>query len=72
MNRDGFTLLAMGFTGQKALKFKLKYIGWFFVITRFSIFFSSFKFQKFLLEIFVIQIVQSEYPDYSIVEFNIY
>ena len=26
MNRDGFTLLAMGFTGQKALKFKLKYI----------------------------------------------
>ncbi|MCI0139947.1 Rha family transcriptional regulator, partial [Enterococcus faecalis] len=23
---DGFTLLAMGFTGQKALKFKLKYI----------------------------------------------
>lgn len=27
MNRDGFTLLAMGFTGQKALEFKLKYIG---------------------------------------------
>ena len=27
MNRDGFTLLAMGFTGKKALKFKLKYIG---------------------------------------------
>ncbi|WP_072540085.1 Rha family transcriptional regulator [Lactiplantibacillus plantarum] len=26
MNRDGFTLLAMGFTGDKALKFKLKYI----------------------------------------------
>lgn len=26
MNRDGFTLLAMGFTGQKALKWKLKYI----------------------------------------------
>lgn len=26
MNRDGFTLIAMGFTGQKALKFKLKYI----------------------------------------------
>ncbi|MGM9897945.1 MAG: Rha family transcriptional regulator [Enterococcus faecalis] len=26
MNRDGFTLLAMGFIGQKALKFKLKYI----------------------------------------------
>lgn len=26
MNRDGFTLLAMGFTGQKALQFKLDYI----------------------------------------------
>ena len=26
MNRDGFALLAMGFTGTKALKFKLKYI----------------------------------------------
>ena len=26
MNRDGFTLLAMGFTGDKALNFKLKYI----------------------------------------------
>ena len=26
MNRDGFTLLAMGFTGDKALEFKLKYI----------------------------------------------
>ncbi|WP_333604206.1 Rha family transcriptional regulator [Lactobacillus acetotolerans] len=26
MNRDGFTLLAMGFTGTKALEFKLKYI----------------------------------------------
>lgn len=26
MNRDGFTLLAMGFTGSKALEFKLKYI----------------------------------------------
>lgn len=26
MNRDGFTLLAMGFTGKKALGFKLKYI----------------------------------------------
>lgn len=26
MNRDGFTLLAMGFTGQKALEWKLKYI----------------------------------------------
>jgi Rha family phage regulatory protein len=26
MDRDGFTLLAMGFTGTKALKWKLKYI----------------------------------------------
>ena len=26
MTRDGFTLLAMGFTGQKALQFKLAYI----------------------------------------------
>lgn len=26
MNRDGFTLLAMGFTGAKALQFKLAYI----------------------------------------------
>jgi len=26
MNRDGFSLLAMGFTGQKALGWKLKYI----------------------------------------------
>src|SRR5699024_2191597 len=26
MNRDGFTLLAMGFTGKKATEFKLKYI----------------------------------------------
>lgn len=26
MNRDGFTLLAMGFTGSKALGFKLEYI----------------------------------------------
>lgn len=26
MNRDGFTLLAMGFTGRKATKFKLEYI----------------------------------------------
>lgn len=26
MNRDGFTLLAMSFTGDKALQFKLKYI----------------------------------------------
>jgi len=26
MNRDGFTLLAMGFTGNKALQFKISYI----------------------------------------------
>ena len=26
MNRDGFTLLAMGFNGKKALEFKIKYI----------------------------------------------
>lgn len=26
MNRDGFSLLAMGFTGTKALEWKLKYI----------------------------------------------
>lgn len=26
INRDGFTLLAMGFTGKKAMNFKLKYI----------------------------------------------
>lgn len=26
MNRDGFSLLVMGFTGKKALSFKLKYI----------------------------------------------
>lgn len=26
MNRDGFTLLAMGFTGNKAMKFKIEYI----------------------------------------------
>lgn len=26
MNRDGFALLAMGFTGEKALQFKVKYI----------------------------------------------
>ena len=26
MNRDGFTLLAMGFTGKRAMEFKLKYI----------------------------------------------
>ena len=29
MNRDGFTLLAMGFTGKKALQFKLEYINQF-------------------------------------------
>lgn len=27
MNRDGFSLLAMGFTGEKAMKWKLEYIG---------------------------------------------
>ena len=27
MNRDGFTLLAMGFTGNKAMEFKIDYIG---------------------------------------------
>lgn len=26
MNRDGFSLLAMGFTGKKALQFKIKFI----------------------------------------------
>lgn len=26
LNRDGFTLLAMGFTGKKAIQFKMKYI----------------------------------------------
>ena len=26
MNRDGFTLLAMGFSGDKALRFKLDYM----------------------------------------------
>ncbi len=26
MNRDGFSLLVMGFTGAKALEWKLKYI----------------------------------------------
>lgn len=26
MNRDGFTLLVMGFTGKKAMQFKLKYV----------------------------------------------
>lgn len=29
MNRDGFTLLAMGFTGDKALRFKMAYINTF-------------------------------------------
>ncbi|WGJ07513.1 phage regulatory protein/antirepressor Ant [Brucella intermedia] len=29
MDRDGFTLLAMGFTGKKALKFKLRYVAQF-------------------------------------------
>lgn len=29
MNRDGFTLLAMGFTGEKSMKFKLAYISQF-------------------------------------------
>lgn len=26
MNRDGFTILVMGFTGSKAIKFKLEYM----------------------------------------------
>ena len=26
MNRDGFTLLVMGYTGEKAMKFKIAYI----------------------------------------------
>lgn len=29
MNRDGFTLLVMGYTGEKAMKFKLAYINQF-------------------------------------------
>lgn len=29
MNRDGFTLLAMGYTGERAMKFKLAYINQF-------------------------------------------
>lgn len=29
MNRDGFTLLAMGYTGEKAMRFKLAYINQF-------------------------------------------
>ena len=34
MNRDGFTLLAMGFTGKKDLKFKLDYIAAFNAMER--------------------------------------
>jgi anti-repressor protein len=34
MNHDGFTLLAMGFTGAKALQFKLKYISAFNAMER--------------------------------------
>lgn len=34
MDRDGFTLLAMGFTGEKALKWKLRYIEAFNVMER--------------------------------------
>ena len=34
MNRDGFTLLAMGFTGKKSLKFKLDYIAAFNAMER--------------------------------------
>ena len=34
MNRDGFTLLAMSFTGKKALKFKLNYIAAFNAMNR--------------------------------------
>ena len=34
MNRDGFTLLVMGYTGQKALEFKLKYISAFNAMVR--------------------------------------
>ena len=26
MNRDGFTIIAMGYTGEKAMKFKIAYI----------------------------------------------
>lgn len=32
MNRDGFTLLAMGFTGKAALEWKIKYIAAFNVM----------------------------------------
>lgn len=35
MNRDGFTLLAMGFTGIKAMKFKIAYINQFNKMERF-------------------------------------
>jgi len=35
MNRDGFTLLAMGFTGKKAIEFKLAYISAFNKMERF-------------------------------------
>ena len=45
MNRDGFSLLAMGFTGKKALQFKLKYIDVFKVTTAFV---SRFIFYNFL------------------------
>lgn len=34
MNRDGFTLLAMGFTGDKALRFKLDFINAFNAMER--------------------------------------
>ena len=32
MNRDGFTLLAMGFTGKEALEWKVKYINAFYAM----------------------------------------
>ncbi|MDX2306299.1 MAG: Rha family transcriptional regulator [Microscillaceae bacterium] len=50
MNRDGFTLLAMGYTGAKALKFKLDYINPTF---RTPLFFLSF-FVSFLLKLYKI------------------
>lgn len=34
MNRDGFTLLVMGFTGRKAMQFKMKYINAFNVMEK--------------------------------------
>ena len=34
MNRDGFTLLVMGYTGEKAMKFKLAYIKQFNSLTK--------------------------------------